>query len=82
MTMRPPKWTDRYNCHRLVLAQGSIILAVDWSGTEGYRVKVNDIGLAKRSTELADAKQMAIDFARKIMQHANHQLDVLRMQEG
>lgn len=77
-----PKWTERYNCHRLVLAQGAITISVNWSsnnGDSGFRVQVNDIKLGRCVSELAEAKRAGADLARKIMQHATHELNLLRM---
>lgn len=74
-----PRWRCRFGHHRLVLAQGAVVVHVRRADAGGWRVAVNATGLGNIVQDFDDAKQAGVDLARKILQHATHELDLLRM---
>lgn len=77
--MNAPQWIERYSGYQLVLAAGTITVTVIWTES-GYRVLLNGARRLKASfTDLEAAKEAGIDMARRVVQYAAHELNVLRM---
>ena len=76
--MQQPAWTENNLGHALRLAKGAIIINIVGDGTK-YKVRVNDLWLKRPIENLADAKQAGLEAALKVLQHATHELNLLRM---
>jgi len=57
-----PKWTERYNVHKLDLLDGRFPVVVDWSA-RGYEVSCCGIRLKKRWRDLDRAKEAGAALA-------------------
>ena len=80
--MTSPVWEDCPAGKKLSLAEGAVGVLVVELRFGVHHVIVNGLPADECYETLEAAKQAGVDFARQIMQHAAHELDLLKIQEG
>ena len=80
--MTAPVWEDCPAGKKLSLSEGAIGILIIKLRFDVYHVIVQGISADECYETLEAAEQAGVDLARRIMQHAAYQLDLLKMVEG